>query len=222
MKINIKFTFFMLIIGFLSVTLSCESDDDTKSRKQNKQTNNSQNSGGLVIAYYSQDSIATAFNFFREVDSMLQVKEKEYQKNLQSKYENYQRYEADVRRRMDAGEITGYQLEDVQREAMQKQEAIANFERQRGAELQQESFKYQNALMNKISEAGREFSEKNGIDMLFFYQKGGQITYISDAFDVTDDFIHFLNKREEEIISGVEEEVEEADSDGEDSGGLNF
>ena len=126
-----------------------------------------------------------------------------------------------IRQRMEAGEIDGYQYDGIQQEIMQKQEAIANFERQRGAELQNESMRYQRALMSKISEAGREFSEQNDIDMLFFYAKGGQITYISDAFDVTDEFMEFLNKREEQIISGVEAEVEE-DEDVEESKGLNL
>jgi hypothetical protein len=80
---------------------------------------------------------------------------------------------------------------------------------------------YQKALMSKISEAGREFSEQNGLDLLFFYAKGGQITYISDAFDVTEDFIEFLNKREDEIMTGVEEEIEE-NSNIETSKGLNL
>ena len=62
--------------------------------------------------------------------------------------------------------------------------------------------------MNKISEAGREFSEENGFDLLFFYQKGGQITYISDAMDVTQQFINFLNKREDDLMGSFEEDLE--------------
>lgn len=178
--------------------------------------------GDLKIAYYVQDSIGTGFNFYREIDSMLKSKEREFERQLRGKYENYSKYEANIRKRMDAGEITGYQLEDIQQEAMQKQEAIANFERQRGAQLQQESLQYQTALMNKISEAGREFCEDNDIDLLYFYQKGGQITYISNAYDVTEDFVSFLNRREEDIMSGVEKEIEEGEDDDENVKGLDF
>lgn len=214
-----------LIIGLLSVAVaSCNSsanevpnskEEETKvDRKINK------NGSSLTIAFYIQDSISTGFKFYREVDSMLKSKEQKFEQQLRSKYDNYSRYEAKIRQRMDAGEITGYQLEDVQQEAMQKQEAIANFERQRGAELQEESFNYQNALMNKISEAGKAFSAKKDIDILFFYQKGGQITFISDAFDVTEEFIDFLNKREQEIISDVEEEMEASEDKQDGSLGL--
>jgi outer membrane protein len=205
----------VLLLGILSIILvtSCgdksnSSKDETDNGTQVSKRQMGTDSSGIAIAYYLQDSIATQFDFYREIDSMLKEKELTFQKELESKIRSYRQYEQDIQKRMDAGEITGYQLEDIQNAAMQKQQAIQQFEQQRGAELQKESLQYQTALMNKISEAGREFSEQKGIDLLYFYQKGGQITYISDAFDITDDFIKFLNKREEELRNGFEADVE--------------
>lgn len=168
---------------------------------------------GVAIAYYIQDSIATNFDFYREVDSMLKSKEMKFQKELESRIRSYQEYEADIQRRMNNNEITGYQLEDIQKTAAQKQQSISRFEQQRGSELQKESLDYQTALMNKISEAGKEFSEKNNIDILFFYQKGGQITYISNAFDVTNKFVNYLNKREDELMADFDEEVDQVENE---------
>lgn len=172
-------------------------------------TNRSKDTSGISIAFYYQDSVATKFRFYKAIDSMLKAKQLNYQKELESKYRAYQAYEADIQKRMDNGEITGYQLDDIRKTAAQKQQSIQVFEQQRGAALQKESMEYQVAIMNKISESGKEFSDKNGIDLLFFYQKGGQITFINDAYDVTDEFIGFLNKREAELKSGVESEVKE-------------
>lgn len=212
MKKFILFT--TLTIGWSLIMTSCngttsensaEGTDDTVSVSKRKMGNDT---SGVAIAYYIQDSIATQFDFYREVDSMLKSKEMNFQKELESKIRNYQAYEADIQRRMDNNEITGYQLEDIQKTAAQKQQSIQRFEQQRGAKLQKESMEYQTALMNKISEAGKEFSEKNNIDILFFYQKGGQITYIADAFDVTNEFVAYLNKREDELMADFEEEVE--------------
>lgn len=205
----------ILLLGLLSTFLVTSCGDKTNSSEEDIDESTpvakrkvGTDSSSVAIAYYLQDSIATQFNFYREIDSMLKEKEIAFQKNLESKIRSYRQYEQDIQKRMDAGEITGYELEDIQNAAMQKQQAIQQFEQQRGGELQQESLQYQTALMNKISEAGREFSEKMGIDLLFFYQKGGQITYISDAFDVTNEFIKFLNKREEQLRNGFEQDVE--------------
>ena len=194
-------------------TSGVNENDDSSDKVEVSKRQMGDDSSGIAIAYYIQDSIATQFNFFREVDSMLKVKEIEFQKELESRIRAYQAYEADIQRRMEANEITGYQLEDIQKTAMQKQQSIQQFEQQRGAQLQKESFEYQTALMNKISEAGKEFSAMNNIDLLFFYQKGGQITYISKAFDVTEQFVSYLNKREDELMADFDEEVAKVEAD---------
>lgn len=218
-----KLVYITLTTLFIALAIqSCNtSTDDSNKPKKSQRNSNDTTSSSLNIAYYVQDSVQTAFNYYRQIDSILNVKNQTFERQLRGKYENYYEYENLIRQRMESGEIDGYQYDGIQQEVMQKQEAIANFERQRGAELQNESMRYQRALMNKISEAGREFSEQNGLDMLFFYAKGGQITYISDAFDVTEDFMAFLNKREDEIMTGVEEEVEEKETI-ETSKGLNL
>lgn len=214
-----KFFLFIAITAGAAFTMtSCNGDSsDNSANESDKKVKVSKrqmgdDSTGVAIAYYIQDSISKNFNFYREVDSMLKSKEMSFQKELESRIRSYKAYEADIQRRMNNNEITGYQLEDIQKTAAQKQQSISRFEQQRGAELQQESFEYQTALMNKISEAGKEFSQNNDIDILFFYQKGGQITYIANAFDVTKEFVAYLNKREDELMSDFEEEVESIDS----------
>ena len=209
---KLKCPFTLIVLGLTFLITSCNNNptsaDATDDNVSISKRMSNDSVSGVVIAYYIQDSISKGFNFYRKIDSILKSKEKEFEISLRGKYEGYQKFEETVRKKMEAGEITGFQLDELQREALAKQEAIANYERQRGGELQQESVEYTTVLMNKISEAGREFSEENGIDLLFFYQKGGQITYISDAMDVTQQFINFLNKREDELMGSFEEDLE--------------
>lgn len=168
---------------------------------------------GIAMAFYYQDSIATQFGFYKEIDSIMRVKELNFQKELEAKYRAYQTYEADIQKKMANNEITGYQIEEIQQTAMQKQQSIQQFEQQRGTALQNESMEYQRNLMSKIAEAGKEFANKKEIDLLFYYQKGGQITFINNAFDVTDEFISFLNKREDDLMSGLTEDMKDEDSE---------
>lgn len=188
-----------------------EKDGGNKKEEKKVEVKRDKNPQGLNIAYYAQDSIGRGFHFYREIDSMLRTKQRNFEGELRGRYESYQRYETEIKKRAEANEITGYEIEGIEQEMMRRQQSIAAFERQRGGEIQKEAMDYQTALMNKISEAGREFSENNGYDMLFFYQKGGQITYISNAYDVTDEFIAFLNERESFIKTGVEEEMKDGE-----------
>ena len=136
---------------------------------------------------------------------MLQAKKKSFETTLQSKYENYQKFQISVQKKIDNNEITGMEFDRLQKEDLAKREAIANFENQRGQELQLESLDYTTKLMNKISEAGKKFSKEHGIDILLFYQKGGQVIYFSDHLDVTNQFIKFLNKYQNELMDGEED-----------------
>ena len=187
------------------------------SKAKTPEVKRDKNPEGLNIAYYVQDSIGLGFHFYREIDSMLRSKQRNFESELRGRYESYQRYESEIQKRAAANEITGYEIEGIEQEMMRRQQSIANFERQEGGKIQKEAMDYQTALMNKISEAGKEFSEEHGYDMLFFYQKGGQITYISNAYDVTEAFIDYLNERESFIKKGVEEDIQEGgekDDDG--------
>lgn len=204
---------------------SCGSGDSQADSNMNdnavvEKRNMGNDSTGIAMAFYYQDSIATQFRFYREVDSMLKAKELDFQKELERRIRAYQAYEADIQKRMERNEITGYQIEEIQQTALQKQQAIQSFEQQRGGEIQREIMQYQMALMNKISEAGKEFSNNKNIDLLFFYQKGGQITFINNAYDVTADFIDYLNKREDELKIGFEDELEQLEDIDLSTGGL--
>lgn len=217
----------LILCGLSCAFIISSCNTTSQEKKESKENDNKKtevrkpkSTSDINIAFYYQDSVATQFRFYREIDSMLKAKQLNYQKELEKKYRAYQTYEADIQKRMDAGEITGYQLDDIQKTAAQKQQSIQMFEQQRGAALQKESMEYQEAIMNKISESGKEFSNKKGIDLLFFYQKGGQITFIDNAYDATDEFIEFLNQREEELKSGVESEVEELKKKNEEGDGL--
>ena len=202
-KIHLFFAMFSLFV------ISCQNDktegtSDNFNNTQLNVKNFNTDSSQIVIAFYNQDSIAVGFDYYRKIDSTLKEKEKQFESALRSKYENYQKFEQSVSQRMQNGEITGMQLDELQKEAMSKQQAIALYEQQRGTELQEESIEYTKALMNKISEAGKEFSEKKGIDIFYYYQKGGQITYISQGFDLTNEFIDFLNERENELFESTD------------------
>lgn len=219
------FTYITIGLSVSFMVSSCGSGDSQADSNMNdnavvEKRNMGNDSTGIAMAFYYQDSIATQFRFYREVDSMLKAKELDFQKELERRIRAYQAYEADIQKRMERNEITGYQIEEIQQTALQKQQAIQSFEQQRGGEIQREIMQYQMALMNKISEAGKEFSNNKNIDLLFFYQKGGQITFINNAYDVTADFIDYLNKREDELKIGFEDELEQLEDIDLSTGGL--
>ena len=202
-KIHLFFAMYSLLV------ISCK-NDKTESTSDNVNNalfnvkNFNTDSSQIVIAFYKMDSIAVGFDYYRKVDSTMKQKTKQFKSALQSKVDNFQKFQQTASRRIQNGEITGMQYDEIERELMSRQQAIALYEQQRGTELQQETIEYDSTIMNKISEAAKEFSEKNGIEIFFAYAKGGQITYISQGFDLTNEFIDFLNERENELFKSTD------------------
>src|SRR5690554_4243233 len=133
--------FYWSILGLSSTLIfsACNTDTSTKTNKEAaeeipakavEKRKVGKETDGIALAYYYQDSIATQLSFYREIDSMLQAKEENFQKELESKIRSYQAYEADIQKRMDNNEITGYQIDEIQQTAMQKQQSIQQFEQQ--------------------------------------------------------------------------------------------
>lgn len=200
----------LLLAAVAVFTVSCGEKKESTAEVSVKQIE-SVNANDFKIAYYEQDSIVTGFSFYREIDSTLKAKEQVFKDKLEKMYTSYERYALNAQKKAETGEISGFQLQDMQKTIQNKQQEIAQTEQQEGGALQQETLMYTNSLAIKISEAGKEFAQENDIDILYGYQKGGQITYISNAFDMTEEFISFLNKREKEIVDGVEDAVEESE-----------
>lgn len=195
-------------LGLLLSVTACSSSNSTKKDNSTKTINKGVADSTLTIAFYYQDSIATQFDFYREIDSIVKGKQLSFQKELEGKMRAFQNYQAEIQKRYDNNEITGYEIEGIQRAMAQKQQSIAAFRDQKGGALQKKVMQYTIALSNKIDAAAKEFSKEKGIDLLLYYQQGGQITFINSAYDVTENFIDYLNQREGELRSGFEQEVE--------------
>ena len=109
-----------LFIASCNNSNSKKSDDDEVVKTvEKKQMGNG--TAGIAMAFYYQDSIASQFRFYREIDSMLKSKELNFQKELEGKIRAYQAYEADIQKRMEKNEITGYQIEEIQQAAFYNQ-----------------------------------------------------------------------------------------------------
>lgn len=206
MKRIITFGIAGVMLAFFAA--SCSSTAEKKAEKSTKVEQTGKIDSSLTIAFYYQDSIATQFDFYREIDSIVKEKQLAFQKEYESKVRSFQNYQAEIQKRYENNEITGYEIDDIKKTMAQKQQSIQTFQTQKGGALQTEVMKYNIALSNKIDAAAKEFSKENNIDLLLYYQQGGQITYINNAYDVTEQFINYLNNREKELRTGFQKEVD--------------
>ena len=196
------------IIGGLTVFSACDSKEKKEKKEKEDATVNveAKQNGDLKIAYYNLDSLKTMYTYYKEQDSILVVKGKAFQSAVGAKEQALQSYIAGKDAQAQQGLLSQNDVALIQQTIQQKQNALMNYQQTEGGRLENETMDILETIGNRLDTYGKEFSEKNGIDILMAYSKGGQINYIHSSMDVTKAFTNFLNERTEELAAEDTEE----------------
>lgn len=189
------------VLALSILVFSC--GDKKKVEKDTTPNVNAVNADGLKIAFYSQDSLATGFRYYMEMDSLMKAKQTVFQNELQKRNQALQNYVATNEQRAKSGSLSGFELQSIQEEAQRKQQSLMQYQENEGVKLERETGELLNVIGKKIEEAARKYSEKHGIDMLIMHGAGGQFVYVTPKMDVTTEFIEYLNQHQAEIESDM-------------------
>lgn len=189
----------ILALSAVAVTSAC-SDSDKKTVETNTTPNvETRAAGDLKIAYYIQDSITTGFGFYKLQDSLIANKQIAFQKELGRRSTELQNYIARNSEKAQNGLLTQNEIAQIQQAAQQKEGAIMQFQQQEGGKLEQESFEMMSVITKRISNFSKDFCLENGIDILLVQIPGGQVGFVGESMNVTDEFIGYLNQKQSEL-----------------------
>ncbi len=185
----------------LLLLISCgEQDQSGKKKEVEKQVNIiSQDTSGLVIAFYYTDSLKVYFEYYKNIETEFEKRQSSYQNQMQSKTRKFENYVAKKGKEAEEGLLSENEIMKVQQKAQKMQEEILKYEQTQGVKLQTDMLKRTEEVNNKVESFGRKFSELNGIDILLAYSTGGQINYIDPGMDMTREFINFLNTEQAKL-----------------------
>lgn len=190
-KLMIVFT------GLLLVTAACGQKEEVK--KDTTVKVEPRDLKGLKIAFYYNDSLKTQFEYFKTQEAIITKKQKAFEKEVQRRSTEYQNYIVRNNEKLKNGELSEYESQQIQQKVQQMESSLMQYQQTEGAKLEKESFDKSTAINKKIEALGKEFSEKNGIDLLLMHGPGGQINFVNPSMDVTEEFVNFLNEKQAEI-----------------------
>lgn len=199
----------VVIVGALILLTACGSKEEGSANQPVEIIENinvSGNGSNVIIAYYNQDSLKTHYNYYREQDSIMVIKGTSFQNELARRNKDLENYVTVNDAKAQQGLLSQNDIAMIQQKIQQKQNVIMQYQQSTGGRLEEETYGILNIIGNRIDTFGKEFCEKKGIQVLFSYTKGGQLTYINGSLDVTADFIDYLNERQVELDSEIEKE----------------
>jgi len=195
------------IVGVFALLTSCGEGKDKKENQPVEIVENinvSGNGSGVIIAYYNQDSLKSHYNYYREQDSIMVIKGTAFQNELARRNKDLENYISVNDAKAQQGLLSQNDIAMIQQKIQQKQNTLMQYQQSTGGKLEQETYDILNIIGNRIDTFGKEYCDEKGIQVLFAYSKGGQITYINNSLDVTADFIDYLNKKQGELDNEIE------------------
>lgn len=187
----------VLLTSILLVLSSCGKAEKVKENTVPKVE--SRDMKGLKIAFYNSDSLKVYFEYFREQEAIVTKKQTGFEKEVERRSKEYQNFIMRNNEKLRSGLLSENEQVQIQQRAQQMEAAIVQYQQSEGGKLEKETMEKLQAISKKIEVFGKEFSKKNGIDVLLIHGQGGQINFINPSMDVTKEFSAFLNEHQSEI-----------------------
>ncbi|MDC3252914.1 OmpH family outer membrane protein [Crocinitomicaceae bacterium] len=187
-------------IVLIGVLVACNSNKDEKVEVSQPMANIEVKSvGELTIGYYDLEKIPTEFIFYKETQLSLESEGASLEKELMRWQEEGTRAQNQLQQGAQAQTLTDNQMITLQNKIRDCETKIMQIQRDKLEPFQQKSFELNQVLANKLDAYGREFSQNNGLKLFLSYQMGGGVTYIDSSFNMTDEFITFMNDKEKAL-----------------------
>ena len=195
MKISLYTIAFSLILS----SCSSESEKETAPVISPPVSTLENDTSGLVIAFYFNDSLKEGFTYYKNIDEDVSKKNLAFQTELQRKTANLENFVSKKGAEAQQGLLSENEIMKIQQKAQRMETELMQYQQREGAQLEAEVMRKLTDINNKVISFGKKFSEANGIDLLLGYADGGQINYVNPSMDVTRAFIDFLNKEQKLI-----------------------
>lgn len=196
---------YLFVSALVATTLyACSSGSDkskegTDAEPEKSSTVSVVNAGDLKIGYYNVDSIPARFDLYKSELASIEKEGKQLEaqaKQIQDKYEKIaQAYESGMRTQS----LTPNQQISYEQQLQQLQQEMMEFQNSRMAAFQNKQMTTNQAMQNKITLYGQEFAKDKGLNMFLIAGAGSSVAFADAKFDLTNDFIDYINKKEKEL-----------------------
>src|SRR5690554_517512 len=153
----------------------------------------------LKVAFIYGDTVNLRYQFLLDAEAELESERKRIDRRLRNKLADAEKRAGELQRQaptMTQAEMQQAQLEmqNLDLEMQQYQEKLGLDFRKREAELQTEYINKVNSYLEKHNEDGK-------YDMILNFQHGGNLLWIKQSYNITDEVIEGLNKAYQEDLN---------------------
>lgn len=182
----------MAVATVALVMASCNNQPKQNDTKADAPTSEVK-SGDNQIAFVDVDSVMSQYNFWKDVEKIMNAKQANIQKTLNGKRQTLQAAAANFQQNLQQNKYTQQQAQQIQA-GLQKEAQDADALQQRlGGEYQNEAAKYNKALADSIHHYLAQYNKDKKYKIILA-KSGDNILYADKSCDVTAEVVAGLNK----------------------------
>lgn len=190
------FSFGIACLMATSLTFtSCDQKqaDDASTNVKAQRDSTAGNNDQLRIAFIYGDTINVKYNYLIDAEQELESEGKLIDDRIRRKYERAEKRAAELQR--EAPSMGQLEMQEAQIEMQNLQLEIQEFQEKLARDFRQREIELQQDYLSRINTFLKEYNKDETYDVILNFQPGGNLLWVSSAFDITDEVLEGLNKQ---------------------------
>ncbi len=146
----------------------------------------------LKIAYIKSDTVLKYYDYFKEMKTIYEAKNKRLDQDLQNRAQSLQNDITAYQR--NVGNLTIGQAKAVEEDLGKKQQNFRLFQQSVEQEVVNDQSKLQGELYGKITAFLKKYAEGSGLQVVLKYDQSSDVLFGGPGIDVSQDVIAGLNE----------------------------
>jgi outer membrane protein len=182
------------LLGLLSLAsvLFYSCDKAGTSNTSETATSESIAAGDMKVAFVYTDSVINKYDYFIKRSGEITEKGKKFEGDLQGRARGFEQEVANFQQ--TGGNMTPNQQRAKQEELVKKEQNLMTYRDNLMQELSVDESTLYSEVYDRVQKYLKAHAEKNNIDVILSYTRGGAVWYANDAIDITSTVIEELNK----------------------------
>ncbi len=199
-----KFNFQLLLISTLAISLlACKQESSNQEKvssvSDTLSVKKTGNDNGFNVAFIYGDSVNVKYQFLLDAEAELEAERKRIDRRLQNKLQEAEKRAAELQRQ--APTMTQTQMQEAQLEMQNLDLEMQRYQEKLGQDFRKRESELQLEYIDKVNAYLDEYNADGTYDMVLNFQQGGNLLWIKQAYNITDEIVKGLNEAYENDMS---------------------
>mgnify|MGYP006304505949 CR=1 FL=1 len=191
-----------ILIAIIGFAASCETPQTAETPKEkavaDSDTIQKNESVGLRVAFIYGDTINENYHFLQDAQDELDKEQKVIEQRINRKLQKAEQRAMELQKQ--AATMTQMQVQEAQLELQNLDIEIQQFQEKLATEFREREIELQEEYTERVNKMLDEYNADGTYDMILNFQPGGNLLWIDDAFDITDEVLEKLNRQYDEDL----------------------